>query len=308
MPRLIDDIRAIGRFEMPWYVRRDKEQEWVNYARTVGQILHDPQLPVLMIDNVADYYFSSEQEHWDLARDYPNLAPPFQHSWLEHKTPRLIHSKECGDTDITKILPHGRVGVLLTSVDPKLATGEGIPQEAKWILWGEIFIDYGEKGRNLQGPHGPTFFALDQDGALIERPWMQSFAAPENSDYMKALITWFYPALLAVCFLHCKNVVTRDEAVDKPLAKKYHAKTGNWPTKYKTLVIEPLKQILRTQGRSAEVGVQRALHICRGHFADYTQGAGLFGKYHGRFWIPATVRGTQRGKEKAPPREIEVKL
>ena len=48
------------------------------------------------------------------------------------------------------------------------------------------------------------------------------------------------------------------------------------------------------------------MHICRGHFADYREGRGLFGKYKVQVWMPATVRGT-RGKS-APEREIEVKV
>lgn len=34
-----------------------------------------------------------------------------------------------------------------------------------------------------------------------------------------------------------------------------------------------------------------AFHIRRGHFADYTKGRGLFGKYHGKYWIPPTTVG-----------------
>jgi hypothetical protein len=32
-------------------------------------------------------------------------------------------------------------------------------------------------------------------------------------------------------------------------------------------------------------------HLCRGHFAEYTEEKKLFGKYVGRYWIPAHVRG-----------------
>ena len=33
-------------------------------------------------------------------------------------------------------------------------------------------------------------------------------------------------------------------------------------------------------------------HYCRGHFATYTEEKPLFGKYSGKFWIPAHVRGS----------------
>jgi hypothetical protein len=107
--------------------------------------------------------------------------------------------------------------------------------------------------------------------------------------------------------LHCKkNVTLVENKVDAPLARKYKQRHGITPTAYKTLVVEPLKQILRSEGRSGEVGLQKALHICRGHFRDYREGRGLFGKYHQLVWTPMSVRGT-KGKQ-APARRIEVKV
>jgi hypothetical protein len=307
MPRLIDDIRAAGRFQVPWFVTPRWLNEWERYAAFMGGALQDPDLPVLKIDNVADYYFQgTDQENWDLTRDFPNLAPPYPAFWAEHKLPRVIRSKEKGDTDVS-VLTQGRVGVLIHALDPKEQRTEGpAPEGTRWILLGDLFIDYNQG--EVQGPHGACYFCVDAEGKILSTPRMQTYCADDQREVMKSYMTWFHPTLLAVCFLHCKNVLVQDEAVDKPLAKKYHARTGTWPVKYKTLVIEPLKAILRTQGRSQELGIQRAMHICRGHFADYTQGRGLFGKYHGKFWIPSSVRSTKRGGEKAPAREIEVKL
>ena len=39
------------------------------------------------------------------------------------------------------------------------------------------------------------------------------------------------------------------------------------------------------------VPADRRLHICRGHFATYSEDRPLLGKYAGRFWVPAHVRG-----------------
>jgi len=66
---------------------------------------------------------------------------------------------------------------------------------------------------------------------------------------------------------------------------------------YHVLEIEPLRTLFRTEGRSEELGLGQALHICRGHFADH-RGKGLFGKVsiRGIFWVPMHVRGTtERG-------------
>lgn len=311
MPRLIDDIRAAGGSQMPNFISGHLVPQWSAYAQAVHGIVRDPQLPVLLIDNVAEYYYKDDQEFWDLTKDFPNIAPPFEACWTEFRLPPIIQSKEKGVTDMTSLLGvGGRAGALVVALKTEDCTGEDIPANARWILWCDMFIDYNDGRRYADGPHGSIFIAVDAQGAIIGHPWIQTYCGKEFTPLMQSLITWLHPTLLAFCFLHCKNVKVQEERVDKPLAKKYHAKTGQWPTRYKTLIIEPLKQILRTQGRSGEVGIKKAIHICRGHFASYgMDGHGLlFGKYTGRFWIPATVRGTKSGGEKAPPREIEVKV
>jgi hypothetical protein len=123
--------------------------------------------------------------------------------------------------------------------------------------------------------------------------------------------TLVLPTILAMCFLNCRNVTTIENSIPQPLAKKYHARTGIWPTRYRTLVIEPMKEVLRREGQIAEVGLERALHICRGHFATYPEdGPGLFGKgIHGQVWIPQHLRGKRKpDQSETPPREIKFKL
>lgn len=64
----------------------------------------------------------------------------------------------------------------------------------------------------------------------------------------------------------------------------------NW----KTLRIEPVKEILKTKGGIDSNGLKKALHICRGHFKDYTNGGGLFGKYTGLYWWEMHTRGDSK--------------
>jgi hypothetical protein len=252
-------------------------------------------------------YAGTDQENWSLDRDFPNLAPPFPMFWIEHRMVRTIHSTS-GDTDVSKILPHGgRVGYLFVASECGDFVGEGIPEAAKWVYWIEIFPDFGMRDRTADGCSGSIHLCIDAEGRVLERPWMQTFCREEHNDVMRSFMAWLNPAFLAISFLHCKNVTVVDNPVPLKLAKRYRERhPGGRLTPHKTLIIEPLKQILRTQGRSGEVGLVRAMHICRGHFRDYRQGAGLFGKYKQLVWTPATVRGT-KGKG-APAREIEVKL
>jgi hypothetical protein len=94
---------------------------------------------------------------------------------------------------------------------------------------------------------------------------------------------------LGLSFDHCRNVALEELAVtQKP---SWHRKGKVPALKFCTLNIGPMREVLRTEGRSEEVGLARALHICRGHFATYGQHKLLFGKYAGRFWIPDHVRG-----------------
>ena len=58
-----------------------------------------------------------------------------------------------------------------------------------------------------------------------------------------------------------------------------------------------MKKVLKTEGGIDEVGLQRALHICRGHFKDYRDGKGLFGKHKGLYWWDSTVKGNANNGE-----------
>jgi len=308
MPRLIDDIRNAGRLGMPWYVADDQIANWKQHTNRVLGILQDPTIPVICIDNVAEYlYAGTDQEEWNLDRDFPNLAPPFPIFWCEHRMVRTIRSTK-GDTDVTKLLPQGgRVGHLFIAAERDQWKGEGIPDEAKWVFWCEIFADYHKPEVTADGSHGSIFMCIDAEGRLIERPWMQSYSDPVHNEMIKNVMAWLNPSLLAISFMHCKNVTMVDNPVPPKLARRYRERhEGARLTPHKTLIIEPLKQILRHQGRSHEVGLAKAMHICRGHFRDYRQGAGLFGKYNQLVWTPSVIRGT-KGKA-APAREIEVKL
>jgi hypothetical protein len=59
------------------------------------------------------------------------------------------------------------------------------------------------------------------------------------------------------------------------------------------LNIHPIKKILEIEGQSQKTGLKMALHICRGHFKDFTE-RGLFGKYHGLYWWDAHARGNAK--------------
>lgn len=100
-------------------------------------------------------------------------------------------------------------------------------------------------------------------------------------------IPFYNAALLTISFLHCKNVSVQ-EAPKPQISRLSKAQPQ---LTYHTIDIAPMRRVLQTEGGESANGTKKALHICRGHFASYENGRGLFGKYKGTFWIPQHIRG-----------------
>jgi len=311
MPRLIDDLRTQGKVQIPRLIAPRWLTAWERYAAKICQYVStSDDLPVLLIDNVAQYYWvGTKQEYWQLERDFPNLAPPWPVFWVEHHMARTCRS-EIGDRDLRDTIgSKAKIGVLVHAFTRdqvyEMGADNRLGDGAHWLLWMELFVNYdASSSRHIQGPHGSCFVQVDAEGRALGPPGMHDYG--DHPEHIKNLITLFNPTLLAISFLHCKNVTVEDQSMDKPLAKKYRSQYGREPARWKTLVIEPLKQILRKEGRADTNGLAKAMHICRGHFADYRNGRGLFGKYKQLVWMPMTIRGTKG--EKPAKREIEVKV
>lgn len=101
------------------------------------------------------------------------------------------------------------------------------------------------------------------------------------------------PAFMAISFMHCKNVAVQESPEDAP-PPKWIRRQRVPEVRYRVLDIEPMKQVLRTEGRIEETGLKKALHICRGHFATYTEEKPLFGKVSGTFWVPQCIKGNHK--------------
>lgn len=101
-----------------------------------------------------------------------------------------------------------------------------------------------------------------------------------------------FPMWLALSFCHCKNVQIVPQTFTRyGKAQRYR---GRPRVMYHTLNIQPMRTVLRSEGDSATTGLKRALSICRGHFKDYAQGKGLFGKLHGLYWWEQHLRGSSQ--------------
>ena len=257
----------------------------------------------VFIDNVADWYWSHEQDNMDPAR-LPTNMPPFKSTWFEWSRPpknRIWTGK--GNAGMELFIP-ARTGCLLKRFEPqddKIKVAYAIffePGYMKQFVVGSQVAPRGLLGTAdldlasgilageyriiapiLLGPYAQ--FGPEEGRRLAEQHWSHL-----SSHSLNVVFT-------ACAFMHCKNVLAPSE----PLPET-RARTKTFTPKYRGLqfahlVIEPLRRQAATEARENDVSIVRALHICRGHFADYRDGNGLFGRLHGVYWIEAHVRGEQ---------------
>jgi hypothetical protein len=259
------------------------------------------QATVIKVDNVARYFFEvSPQHEWDLQTDFPNLAPPFEVIWMEYKAPIQMNVN-----GLIQSIPHevrtGNIGALLVS--------EKVPDEVKETtrtnaFWKMSIIQFSELPALRRGiTLSPfiNFLGITYEGQLAyleDKPFhMVGFDKTRiaefekmgiTPDHAQRSLTAVYPMLLGLSFLHCKNVDLTQSGTVKRQRKK--RQEGEPKVKIYTLQIEPIRKILEDAG-SKKTGIKQALHICRGHFKDFSKGKGLFGKYQGMYWWEAQVRG-----------------
>lgn len=263
---------------------------------------------VIVADNVTEFFFAgSRQEFWDYERDFPNLAPPFKDLWIETRRPSKIMSEVFGET-ASSGLPHSW-GVFMRSEenpDPY--------RDLRWrwrvnaYLWSEVPRTHAPTG--VAGPLGGLAFFVDKEGLMVDMGPGSLYKVIGFKDtdgeaiylgsdqteksHSGVVTSLLDPLLLAICFMHCKNVATRAVTQPEPLNKKWQKKHGQPLVRYHVLDIDPMKEVLEIEGGIQNHGIQKALHICRGHFAMYTETAPLFGRVVGTFWKPQHVRGSAR--------------
>lgn len=229
---------------------------------------------IFNIDNVAEYYWQSPQQHWHIEKDFPILTLPFDTCYFEYQ--RRI--KE-GDNKVE------RIGIVVGK--KRFNTDR---ESVSFLVFATI--------KNEIGFFGGVNFWLDGKGCFVPEPGQKSheikYMIPKvwgnelTEEIRNSICSFLHPVWLAVSFLHCKNVTIEPRGAGLNLGKRKRHEPN---CRYHVLVIEPMKKILKTEGRSDEVGLKRALHICRGHFKDFRE-TGLFGKFRDIYWWNPQLRGS----------------
>jgi hypothetical protein len=290
---------------------------------------------VVKLQNVAEYFYQgTEQEHWDI-EDFPCVVPPWPRMWGEYHTPAWINSEgrilrldtriEWGvaaetitmtdrmreaDKSLFEALPGALANKMVDAVDylseppdyPRVA--EEIDR-ARWVVRILFFSTF--------FPHlmGYMTMYLDEAGRIGRHSLMSAAGASylyrDSDQPPKDEIRWFIhlvdsgPRLvlkLALSLCNCRNVERRSTEMSPALIAR-RQKRGRVPvSRFYTLDIVPMQRAVREQQQARHATpIRQALHICRGHFKSYREGAGLFGKHHGLFWWDHQVRGSAQHGE-----------
>lgn len=322
MSLLIDRIRTglVPLATPPWL----SSAIWPAWQKTVEHILANdlPTAEVFLIDNVARYYYEERCQTWDMTKDFPNLVPPFDRLWLEYRhVPKVLETEDGTEATAGRYVMRdndanvGSTGILLVNHDfekfPELRqdADEGklifsrdlITPEIRWTVCAQLFVEKPGPQAKTQALITTVYFGLRHDGSVawftptrFVRELFDETVQKRNVGGVLMMI----PAFLAVSFMHCRNVVSTDVRPARVMQSLFTAKSGGKPmVDYKTLKIEPMKKVLRHEGRSESTGIVHALHICRGHFKDFREGKGLGrGHAHGLYWWGDQVRGSaERG-------------
>ncbi len=297
-PRHLADHCIRGRFRAPLWNEPSTLAAFVaDFAEAMTEAV------VIEASNVAEYFYAgTPQEEWSFA-DFPCVAPPYSTMFIEMGRPSRIVSEVSGVTPSNR-LPW-RWGTLIRATDGD-PLGRFGGMQPRWTLRIDMVEQEGPD-EPVDGPLLRWLVGVDESGSIIDGLTETTASAfhverhPELRDAFQGLAPFLWPALLTLSFMHCRNVSLAENGPPARL-QAFRRKTGRRPLfDWVTLDIEPMKQVLPHEGRVGDVGLQRALHRCRGHFKDYRGGRGLFGKLHGLYFFGDAERGNAtvgvRGKD-----------
>lgn len=236
----------------PVYIDADNVAQWLNRMVSSGDSLPEPIV----------------------------FVPPFANMILDYSIPDYVIE---GYTPIKVTVrafdAYKHKDIIFTELEDSARWVVYYDVEMNGVFLFSVMCEFDESGE-LAGRY--------QEGVRVLRGELYSQYLDESGPVEQNMLWTTY---MAISLMHCKNV----ELVDKPVSRQYRRmmeRKGEPITQYKTLVIEPFKKQVRNEAReSGQNEIERALHICRGHFRTYSEDKPLFGKISGTFWIPMHVRG-----------------
>jgi hypothetical protein len=265
------------------------------------------------IQNCADYFYENCKDWPDnnnvihVENRFPCVSPPWPITWYEWdmkkpgNTSTVLGCLLAGRNIDPEVSAEIALESFIADTKKKLIDSgriEGEHKEAlyvpstpvKWFCGGSCYM--GSKSNYPPGSIVPQIvgYCCDRNGQMPEGGYVVF-------DTYQLLWDLLYlgPIWMATTFLHCKNTEVIDSPPHPERLQKARIKRGKEPLfQYKTLNVGFAKKIIETTRQNKEPVFHKALHICRGHFKDFSNGRGLFGKYKGLYWWDMHARGSEK--------------
>jgi hypothetical protein len=212
-------------------------------------------------------------------RDTPQATPPFPGMWLE--------AHVFGNPLAIQVLRES-CHELVNCRD------EHRPAEMVESHWKAGLFYWNRHNGEIMGPVGQTLFWLDESGTILRSStrMIGGVDPAHKREAASGCELFAYLAAHALARMNCRNVVLR--SITSPKVARRHQRDIVPATVWHEIRITNVPQI-RTTGRGVlgrDESKMRRFWV-RGHYADYRNGAGLFGnpKLQGVFWIPEHQRG-----------------
>jgi hypothetical protein len=274
------------------------ERTELHQASLLREFLNEP-CDIVVADQTLDLFEGSDSSQPCLG--LPSPFCPFQKCWIEWRVP-----PEQGCAEFMGL----QIGCKLDLTEndhrqfEQLLKTHSIPPTHKILstrIWarfapytirlGAACFLYDEKLNLASEPI--LFFNKDRRDYLVETRGEEFQQDLETAAYHSC-----YTALYAFSLMNCRNVNLIEQVPGKNReARRYQVRTGRPLSTHYILNIQPMKRILQTEGNLDKVGINKALHSCRGHFRTYEESSKLFGKHAGTFWIPSHIRGSSENGE-----------
>jgi hypothetical protein len=248
--------------------------------------------PVIIADNVLEYYQSLTQRH-----SCVNLAPPFDHCFIEAQEPS------------TKGNIH-QLGWIIIAAEAESERASHLPQHLQkmkdwtWALVITPIACY--RDMTLSFPVDKFYITVAANGSFIESGMgggMLATGGGKEEDSDQFFQEHTAVPLMTINFMNCRNVVLDDVTQEKGPTKKWLRQRQHPTVKYQIAVIDPMKATKQLAHKPSDhIGghdkSQQRFHIRRGRFTTYTDAngsKGLFGKgIYGTFWVPSHTVGDKK--------------
>lgn len=230
---------------------------------------------VVLNQNIYDYIKKSVAGTRIDKKHIPNVMPPFDVMWFESN----------------------RTGVSLITIREDDGSVKCIAH---------MFLKDKEKGSEV-GFYGRARWSSDKNGECSEMFEFAPSVGVLDEQSLSITASYFtFPVWMTLSFMHCKNVSMKTE-FDPSVALNKKRSERNLPPLLKkyTLEIEPMKKIIRETPKDGMTDIHHALHICRGHFKNFSEKP-LFGKHKGTYWWPMQTRGSKEYGEIKKDYEVKI--